>query len=265
MRLSSTGIRAAKLFLGVMAGVIGLALLASSAAAAPTLTFKGDLQAGDPPFMLTFLQPDGSCPAGSLKPHDEYQFSLTSRSRVVIDLRGSQTGGGTLSDPLLLLFSPLVPSAPCVGFIEYDDDGGPIDGPGDSQIDLVLEPGVYTAVVLGFGSSLGTYTLDITMSDPGNPGGAVGAVGFAAANSAERNRARVAEEAAKLAQVTAPRTGTGVSATQPSTGVSVTPPNTGDAGLLEARDSTRYLPMALLGATSALVAAGASVALKRQR
>ena len=89
---------------------------------------------------------------------DWFALDLVAGGLVVIDLEGSPTGAGTLSDPVLTVCDASGAS------ISGDDDGGT-----DTNARLLFEPpsdGRYYLEAGGYGTAIGTYTL--TVSDGGD-------------------------------------------------------------------------------------------------
>ena len=85
-------------------------------------------------------------------------------------MRGRETGGGTLEDPLLFLYSSFDPANPCANVVGANDDGG---CGLDARIALDdLAPGAYTLVATSFDAydggdtPEGTYTLEFDRPAP---------------------------------------------------------------------------------------------------
>ena len=85
---------------------------------------------------------------------DWFGLDLAAGDRIMIDLEGSPTGAGTLSDPYLTVYD--ASGAAILG----DDDGGT-----DFNSRLLFEPpaaGRYYLEATSFGSATGTYTLTVS-------------------------------------------------------------------------------------------------------
>ncbi|WP_209782609.1 pre-peptidase C-terminal domain-containing protein [Azospirillum agricola] len=85
---------------------------------------------------------------------DEFTVSLSAGSRYQIDLEGSATDQGTLSNPYLRILNS------SGARLKYDDDSGK-----GLNSQLVLSPtssGTYRLQASGYGSSRGSYTLSVS-------------------------------------------------------------------------------------------------------
>ncbi len=75
-------------------------------------------------------------------------------------VRGASSSGGTLPDPIVILFAGTgLPGNPCAPEVQlgYDDENGCGH---DAYLVTTQAAGTYTAMVLDFNGSLGTYTFE---------------------------------------------------------------------------------------------------------
>lgn len=89
--------------------------------------------------------------------HDWYRIDLTEGETYVIELRGNDSGSGTLPDPFLILWD----DAGTV--IDVNDDGGTYDS---YLVHTAAETGTYYIDAQEFGAGTGTYELSVALDDP---------------------------------------------------------------------------------------------------
>lgn len=109
---------------------------------------------GDP------IVPSGTC--GNI-PYRYNAFVFTHGGGALsLAARGASSGGGTLLDPYLWLFpgEGLPPGNPCVDVLEFYDDDDESGCGSDAYLEVTKPAGTYTAVVLEFSNSTGTYTFE---------------------------------------------------------------------------------------------------------
>jgi hypothetical protein len=117
---------------------------------------NGELDTSDP----TFSHCDGY---GGSYFYDAYTYEHAG-GPLSINLQGSSTGSGTLSDTYLSLYSSFDPSAPCDGIVAANDDYCGVD----SYIALSdLAAGTYTVVATSFNpDTTGSYALSYNTPAP---------------------------------------------------------------------------------------------------
>lgn len=98
--------------------------------------------------------------------YDAYTVTLAP-GPLLIDMRGADSGGGTLADPFLALYrGSFNPAAPCTNLAASNDD---FDATRDAEITLAsITGGMYVIVATAFDappSGLGTYTLTAMQGD----------------------------------------------------------------------------------------------------
>ncbi len=106
-----------------IAAAAALTLVLAGLAATPGVieadTFNGTLAASDP----VFTRPaNGSsqdfCSPSSTTPYDTFSLSVPGRVTLTVKNRGSDSGGGTLSDPFVALYrGAFNPSNPCQNLV----------------------------------------------------------------------------------------------------------------------------------------------------
>lgn len=108
-----------------------------------------------------------SCfPSGGAHNFDVFNINIPAGT-LLIDMRGSNSGGGTLFDPFLVLYRPSFNSSnPCADVAAADDDsGGGFPAPFDARIQVNAQGGNYVIVATNFSpGQLGTYTLTATVN-----------------------------------------------------------------------------------------------------
>jgi hypothetical protein len=85
---------------------------------------------------------------------DWYSFTVSRQTDMVLEMRGAATSEGTISDPYLYFYGPDKKTT----LIASDDDSG---AGLNSLITRRLQPGIYYVKCSRFGSSTGTYVLDV--------------------------------------------------------------------------------------------------------
>lgn len=134
---------------------IGLAL--ASAPVFAQSVINGSLDMEDP----TFNRPRASAPcalSGATNVYyDTYPINHAGGT-LNISMRGFSSGGGTLTDPYLVLYTaPFNPADPCANWIAGNDDSG--EGL-DALLALSLPAGNYIIVATSYANGLsGSYTL----------------------------------------------------------------------------------------------------------
>ena len=119
---------------------------------APGIVVTGDLKEGDPQV------PSNSC-GGIPYRYDTFTFTHTGGA-LSLAVRGASSGGGTLVDPYLTLFSGAVlPGNPCVEYLAYDDESGCGH---DAYLEITdLAAGTYTVMVTSYDAlATGAYTFE---------------------------------------------------------------------------------------------------------
>lgn len=93
---------------------------------------------------------------GSVGDRDWFETELTAGQRVIIQVRGSATGGGSLADPVLRVYSS------SGRYVSGNDDGGTGY---DSYLSFTSSTGgTYYLEADGYGTRTGSYTLSVTPS-----------------------------------------------------------------------------------------------------
>lgn len=80
-------------------------------------------------------------------------------------MRGSPSGNGTLTDPLIVLYrGSFDPANPCSNVAGVDDDSGGVGF--DAALTLTTSGGSYVVVATSFANGqLGTYVLDVVSNN----------------------------------------------------------------------------------------------------
>jgi hypothetical protein len=118
-----------------------------------TSSGNASLDGSDPTFA-------GGCLAGYH--YDAYTFEHAGGTLSVTVL-GNNSGGGSLNDPVVRLFTGGVPTDSCSAIASNDDAGCGLD----SYLVVDQPAGTYTAVVTEFNNQFGTYTFERdTFNDP---------------------------------------------------------------------------------------------------
>ena len=134
-----------------------------------TGTFSGALTTSDPLSQIPHLSGGGGCSLvnyGDLSHFDAYQVTLGETSTLTVTMQGLRSGGGTLDNPYLALYSGSfdaanVCSTNLLGTVDGYNGAQLVSGP--------LPAGTYTVVALSFWTQyttleLGTYQLGIAAS-----------------------------------------------------------------------------------------------------
>lgn len=83
---------------------------------------------------------------------------------LTIGTRGAASGGGTIGDTYLALYTDFDPDNPCDGLVATNDDNGCTL---ESRIAGSFPAGLYTVVVTTFRTNVeGTYTLEFNWCSP---------------------------------------------------------------------------------------------------
>lgn len=158
------------------------ALSAASVALPPFFATAGAIAVGDPIFNrpvggsdATFCALTGA--VGNAVRFDTYTVNAAAGQLYLnASVRGADSGGGTLSDPFVVIYQgSFNPATPCANLVAADDDGG-IGF--DSNATVLVPPagGTYVIVVTTFANTTppGTYTLLVSRSGTGPIGGQFG-------------------------------------------------------------------------------------------
>lgn len=140
------------------------ALLGLGALAAAQTTVSGELNASDPTWDRYAAEDHPHC---APDPSEQYYYDVYpivhDGGTLTVEMRGKDSGSGTLADPYLYLFGgSFDPAQPCTNVVEWDDDSGDADY--DSKIEGDFPAGNYVIVATSYDEyddddGVGTYQL----------------------------------------------------------------------------------------------------------